>query len=398
MTTNMDNLAGRLVLKPKEDRRIRAGHLWIFSNEIAEMRGVDANGDLVDVFRAEGQFVGRAYYNRNTLIAARLLSRHDDEINTAFFVKHFRKAKEYRESVMGDIRSGRLIYSEGDLLPGLIVDRYEDWLVVQIFTAGMERLRDFIIESLIEVYAPKGILLRNDTSYRELEGLLSGVEIVFGEVPLRITIEEAGVRFVVDPYEGHKTGFYFDQRDTRTAARKIAPGRKVLDCFSYTGGFAVNYALGGASSVLAIDESESVLSLLDENSRLNGVENIITFERANCFERLRKLALDGERFDLITLDPPAFVKSKSKLKTAISGYREINMTAMKLLSPGGILVTCSCSMNLTDEAFQSLLRTAARDARRGFRIRSFITQSADHPILQAMPETQYLRCYILEAI
>lgn len=394
----MTNQIGQLILKPKEDRRIRAGHLWIFSNEIAQVSDVEANGGLVNIYRAEGQFVGRAYYNRNTLIAARLLSRHDDDLDTAFFVKRFRKAKDYRESVMGAMSSGRLIYTEGDLLPGLIVDRYEDWLVVQIFTAGMERLRDFIIEALVEVYTPKGVLLRNDTSYRELEGLASNVETVFGEVPSRIVIEEAGARFMVDPFEGHKTGFYFDQRDTRAAARMIASGRKALDCFSYTGGFAINYALGGAVSVLAVDESETALSLLNENARLNGVENIITTERGNCFEKLRTLNAEGERFDLITLDPPAFVKSKSKLKTAISGYREINMTAMKLLSPGGILVTCSCSMNLTDEAFQSLLRTAARDARRSFRVRNFITQSADHPILQAMPETQYLRCYILEAI
>jgi len=389
---------GRLILKPKEDRRLRAGHLWIFSNEIAETSGADDNGGLVDVFQARGQFVGRGYYNRHTLIAARILTRHSEVIDTAFFIKRFRKALAYRESVMGQVRSGRLVYSEGDLLPGLIVDRYEDRLVVQLFTAGMEKLREVIIEALKEVLAPKGILLRNDTSYRELEGLSSSVEVIFGEVPSRVTIEEAGVRFMVDPFAGHKTGFYFDQRDTRAAARGLASGRRVLDCFCYSGGFAINYALGEATSVLAVDESEAALSLLAENAHLNGVENIITTERANCFEKLRNLAAEGERFDLITLDPPAFVKSKSKLKTAIAGYREINMTAMKLLSPGGILVTCSCSMNLADDAFQSVLRTAARDAHRTFRVRRFLTQSADHPILQAMLETQYLRCYILEAL
>ncbi|MEW6412049.1 MAG: class I SAM-dependent rRNA methyltransferase [Candidatus Zixiibacteriota bacterium] len=389
---------GKLILKPKEDRRVRSGHLWIFSNEIAEVHGGDSDGGIVDVVGSRGQFVGRGYYNRHTLIAARILSLHQEAIDTEFFSKRFHKALAHRKATLGPVRSARVVYSEGDLLPGLIVDRYEDYLVVQLLTAGMESMREIILEALIEVFKPKGVLLRNDTSYRELEGLPLEVGIVHGEVPQRITIDEAGASFIIDPHSGHKTGFYFDQRDTRAAARAMAKGRRVLDCFSYTGGFAINYALGGASSVLALDESQPALDILTENANLNKVASIVTTEKANCFDKLHALTDDGEKFDLITLDPPAFVKSKSQLKAALTGYREINLRAMRLLSPGGILVTCSCSMNLTDDAFQSVLRTAARDARRRFRVRDFITQSADHPILQAMPETQYLRCYVLEAV
>ncbi|MEW5794758.1 MAG: class I SAM-dependent rRNA methyltransferase [Candidatus Zixiibacteriota bacterium] len=387
-----------LRLKPKEDRRIRAGHLWVFSNEIADVCDFGENGDLVDVLSDRGKFLGRAYYNKHSLIAARILTDRKEEIDTAFLVRKLQAALAYRQQLFGVFSSGRVVFSEGDLLPGLIVDKYDNCLVVQILTLGMERLRASIVEALLEVFGPEGILLRNDSSYRQLETLPESVDAVYGAVPERIEIEESGARFVVDPYHGQKTGFFFDQRDTRAIVRQLARDRRTLDCFCYSGGFAVNAALGGASSVVAADSSQSALELLGENAELNGVADKITATREDCFDLLRRLSDERGHFDLIILDPPAFVKSKSQLKAAVAGYREINMSAMKLLSPGGILVTCSCSQNLSVSAFQELLRSAARDAHVRFRQRAFLTQSADHPILQAMPETQYLKCFVLERL
>jgi 23S rRNA (cytosine1962-C5)-methyltransferase len=387
-----------LVLKPREDRRIRAGHLWVFSNEIDRVIGLMENGDLVDVINARGRFCGRAYYNRNTLIAARLLTDSREEIDTAFMTRRIRQAAELRESMLGPVPSCRMVYSEGDLLPGLIVDKYNEYLVVQLLTLGMEKLRRPIIASLMEVFDPGGILLRNDSPYRELETLPLETCIAEGNIPETMVIDEGGVRFEVDLSRGQKTGFYFDQRLSRFLVRRLAEGRRVLDCFCYTGGFSINCALGGARSVLAVDDSAAALENLRRNARLNGVSAVVDTLAGNCFDVLRDLASRKEYFDLIILDPPAFVKSRSRLKTGVAGYREINMTSMKMLSPNGLLLTCSCSQNLSREAFQSLLRIAARDAGRRFRINHFLTQAPDHPILHAMPETQYLKCFVLQAI
>ena len=387
-----------LILKPKEDRRIRAGHLWVFSNEISELRDVGENGDLVDLLSDRGKFFGRAYYNRHSLIAARILTDRREDIDSAFFVRRLRGAVGYRQGLLGDTPSCRMVFSEGDLMPGLIVDKYNNYLVVQLLTLGMERQRQLILEALIEVLAPDGILLRNDSSYRQLEGLPESVEVTHGSVPETVEIEEVGVRFAVDPYHGQKTGFFFDQRDTRATVRRLARGRRVLDCFCYSGGFSLNAAVGDASSVISVDSSTTALDLLKKNAELNGVGHKITPRREDCFDLLRVLVTEREKFDLIILDPPAFVKSKSQLKAAVAGYREINVSAMKLLAKGGILVTCSCSQNLSVPAFHDLVRNAARDAGVRMRRRAFLTQAGDHPILQAMPETQYLKCFVLERL
>ncbi len=389
---------GEIRLKPKEDRRIRAGHLWVFSNEIAEVREPGENGDLVDVVSDRGKFLGRGYYNKHSLIAARILTSKRTDIDKAFFVKRIRNAAAHRKNTLGEIRSCRMVYSEGDLLPGLIVDKYENYLVAQLLTLGMERLRPLLLEALIEVFSPDGILLRNDSSYRKLETLQEAVEIVHGRVPEIVEIDEAGVKIAVDPHHGQKTGFFFDQRETRAAVRLLANGRRVLDCFCYSGGFSINAAMGGATSVVAVDSSANALETVTKNAELNGVGDKINVTREDCFEFLRQQVESREQFDLIVLDPPAFVKSKAQLKAAVAGYRDINISAMKLLSPGGILVTCSCSQNLVTTAFQELLRSAARDGHVQFRQRAFITQSSDHPILHAMPETQYLKCFVLERI
>lgn len=386
---------GEIVLKPKEDRRIRAGHLWVFSNEISEVRELGENGDPVDVLSDRGKFLGRAYYNKHSLIAARILTDRREDIDSAFFVRRLTSAVAYRQDLLGETASCRMVFSEGDLLPGLIVDKYDNYLVVQLLTLGMERQRQLILEALAEVFAAAGILLRNDSSYRQLETLPESVEIAHGSVPETVEIEEAGVRFAVDSHRGQKTGFFFDQRDTRAMVRGLSNGRRVLDCFCYSGGFSVNAAAGGASGVISVDSSTTALDLLHRNAELNGVSEKITSRREDCFELLREFVKAREKFDLIILDPPAFVKSKSQLKAAVAGYREINLTAMKLLAKGGILVTCSCSQNLSAPAFQDLLRTAARDAGVRMRQRAFLTQAGDHPILQGMPETQYLKCFVL---
>jgi 23S rRNA (cytosine1962-C5)-methyltransferase len=389
---------GELRLKPKEDRRIRAGHLWVFSNEIAELREPGENGDIVDVLSDRGKFLGRAYYNKHSLIAARILTWQREDIDLAFFVKRLKQAQEYRRQVLGDSRSGRMVYSESDLLPGLIVDKYEKYLVVQMLTLGMERLRPMVLEALIEVFAPEGVILRNDSSYRKLETLQEAVEVVHGIVPETVEIDEAGVRISVDPHHGQKTGFFFDQRDTRAEVRRLADGRRVLDCFCYSGGFSINAVVGGAMTVTSVDSSANALETVMTNAELNGVGNRVKVQREDCFDFLRRQVAERVKYDLIVLDPPAFVKSKAQLKAAIAGYRDINLSAMKLLPPGGILVTCSCSQNLPTITFQELLRSAARDTHTQFRQRAFITQAADHPILHAMPETQYLKCFVLERI
>jgi 23S rRNA (cytosine1962-C5)-methyltransferase len=389
---------GELILKQTEDRRIRAGHLWVFSNEIAEARDVGENGEVVDVVSSRGRFLGRAYYNQHSLIAARLLTNRREEIDRAFFVGRLTKAFEYRKEVLASVRSGRMVFSESDLLPGLIVDKYESWLVVQLLTLGMERFRETVLSALVEVFSPRGILLRNDSPFRRFESLSDEVTVVHGELPAQVEIDEAGARFTVDLRSGQKTGFFFDQRDNREMVKRLAYGKRVLDCFCYSGGFAINAARGGAVSVLAVDNSQAALEMLMRNAELNGVTDRITPTRADCFDFLRELSKSSDRFDLIVLDPPAFVKSKSQLKAGLAGYREINLTAMKLLSPDGILVTCSCSQNLSVPAFEEVLRAAAHDARVRFRRRAFLTQAADHPILQAMPETQYLKGFVLQKI
>ncbi len=388
----------KLILKPKEDYRIKAGHLWVFSNEIDKITDLGENGQLVEVVNSNGQFLGQAYYNRHTLIAARFLTRKREEINTDFFVRRLQEAKIWREHIYGTDCSCRLVYSEGDFLPGVIIDRYDKYLVVQILTLGMENLREYLLESIIEVFKPEGILFRNDSAFRKLEGLELETEVVFGIIPDKVIIEEVGARFNIDMKEGQKTGFFFDQRDTRALVKQLAIKQKVLDCFSYTGGFSINSALGGATSVMAVDESSPALEILQENTHINKINNIVTTLQGNCFNILRDFHSHKNQFDLIILDPPAFIKSKSNLKSGLSGYREINRSAMRLLAPGGILVTCSCSQNLNIEDFKNIIFQAAISTGKHFFLRNFFTQAQDHPVLQAMPETQYLKGFVLQTL
>jgi 23S rRNA (cytosine1962-C5)-methyltransferase len=265
-------------------------------------------------------------------------------------------------------------------------------------TLGIEKLSAQIIEALANVLNPKGILLRNDSPAREREGLQQKVELAYGEIPDKVVIDEYGLKFQVDLKSGQKTGFFFDQRENCQMVRNIARDKRVLDCFCYSGGFALNACQGGATSVLAVDESESALQLARTNSELNGFGGKVTVLQADCFEKLRDLHNRGEKFDLIILDPPAFVKSKEKLGEALKGYKEINLSAMKLLTPEGILVTCSCSYQLSEQDFLKMLRSAARDSKRSFKLLKFTSQAPDHPVLLSMPETKYLKSAFLQAL
>ena len=389
---------GKDYLKEKEERRVKAGHLWIFNNEIASLEELHENGEIVDIFTWGQKFVGRGYYNRHSLIADRLLTYEKQAIGPDFFSSRIQQAIQYRKNLYPELDSYRLIYSEGDLLPGLIVDKYADYLSVQFQTLGMERFSALILASLIELLNPKGIILRNDSPSREREGLEQKVEVVHGEIPERVMIDEYGLKFQVDLRAGQKTGFFFDQRENRRLIRELSQDKKVLDCFCYSGGFGLNALKGGATSVLAVDESESALELVRSSAEVNRLSERITTQPGDCFQVLRDLVKKKMSFDLIILDLPAFVKTKEKLSEGMKGYKEINLSAMKLLSKEGILVTCSCSYQLSAEDFSKTLRSAARDARRSFKLLNFTTQAPDHPILLAMPETQYLKCAFLQAL
>lgn len=381
-----------LKLKKREERRIQRGHPWVFSNELEHVPQDVAPGELVDVVSHDGKFIGRGYVNPKTLIAVRLLTRHQEEIDIDFFRKRIAAARDLRDR-LGFGESFRAVFSEGDGLAGLIVDKYADTLVVQSLTAGIERRLDDVLAALREVYAPKAIVLRNDVASRDLEGLPQERKIVFGETNGRVVIEESGIRYAVDVLEGQKTGFFFDQRENRLALKGLVQGRRTLDCFCYVGAWALSAAKYGASEVTGIDESEKALRLAEENAAMNNLP--VRFQVGNVFDELRSREQKKERFGCIILDPPAFVKSRAKVREALKGYREINLRAMRLLERGGVLVTCSCSHHIDAELFREMLIDAASSAGRQARVLEWRSQARDHPVLLAARETQYLKCAIL---
>jgi len=389
----------RIRLEKNEDKRIREGHLWVFSNEIEDSSEVKGEGEVVEVEDFKGNFLAKGYYNRHSLIAVRVLSyQKDEKIDKNFFFKRMEQALKYRQRLYPQLSSYRVVYSEGDFLPGLIIDKYEKNLVLQILTLGMERFEEEIILTCESLFSPVRIVLRNDTSFRELEGLVQGVKLVKGDLENPILIEEFGLKFFVDLKEGQKTGFFFDQKENRLMGAIYARDRKVLDCFCYTGAWGITAAKNGAKGVLGIDSSQKSLELAKKNAKLNETEKLCTFVKGDAFEILRGLAQKGEKFDMVILDPPAFVKSKSKLVEGMKGYKEINLQALKLLDNRGILISCSCSHNLSKDLFVEIIKSAAKDARKTLRLIEFRTQAKDHPILLSMPETEYLKCAILEVI
>jgi 23S rRNA (cytosine1962-C5)-methyltransferase len=388
----------RLVLRRNQDRRVRGGHPWIFSNEIERLEGDPEPGAVLEVVDARGAFLGRAYWNPHSLIAARLLTRGRDEIDAGFFVKRIERALRLRESVLPGESALRLIYGEADLLPGLVVDRYGDVLVTQVLTLGIENRQDLVREALSRVLKPRGVIRAADSPLRALEGLPLARDLWWGEVPERLEVSIEGFTVEVDPWHGQKTGLFLDQRVNRRRAEARAHGRRVLDLFCYQGEWSLHAVRGGAESVLAVDSSEGALAAARRNLERNAATERVELARADAFDRARELEQAGRRFGLVIVDPPALIKSRRHVAAGARAYREINRAAMAMLDEEGVLITCSCSHHLDDTLFRQVLIEASRAARRPFRVLEWEGESPDHPQLLAVPETHYLKCAVLQAL
>ncbi|MFQ5839591.1 MAG: class I SAM-dependent rRNA methyltransferase [Candidatus Methylomirabilales bacterium] len=386
----------KVVLRRFGERRVRAGHPWIYRSEIAGMADDPEPGGVVDVVDERKRFLGRGTFHPTSQIAIRLLTTIDEPIDSNFFTGRLQAALAYRESLAIPSNASRLVFSEADGLPGLLVDRYGDLVALQILTAGMERLRDLFLPVIQGLLQPSGVYLRNDAASRLLEGLPRSVGFFGAPRDPTVEITEGGVHFRVNVASGQKTGFFLDQRDNRCTVQDLARGRTVLDAFCYTGGFALHAARGGATLVEGIDISPEAVTAATENARLNGLGDQCQFRTANAFDELRALERTSRRFDLVILDPPAFTKGKETVATALRGYKEINLRALKLLRPGGTLVTSSCSYHVDEMTFLRMLQEAATDARVRCRVRAVRTQAPDHPVLLGIKETKYLKCVVLE--
>lgn len=382
-----------VVVSSRGAERIHSGHLWVYRSDV---RGVEAEGGSVArVTDERGRFLGHAFYSDRSQIAVRLLTRYDVPVDRAFFKKRFEQARAYRQRIVEDSDSYRLIYSEGDFLPSLIVDRYGDYFSIQTLSQSTERLKNEFVEILAELFSPKGILERNDPRVRLLEGLEQKTSVLYGEIPAEVVSKENGILFAYDLLGGQKTGSFLDQRENHRAARRYASG-EILDCFTYRGGFALSVA-DRAERVEAVDLSSAALEAGRRNQKRNGIENV-TFREANCFDILKEYDEAGRKFDMVILDPPAFAKNREGVAAAERGYKEINLRALKILKPGGYLVTCSCSYHVSESLFLEILAEAANDARRAVTVCERRTQAQDHPILLTMPETMYLKCLIVKTI
>ena len=395
-------------VSPKAERSIRAGHPWLYAEEIRSVTGSLAPGGITDVLTQKGAWLGAGVYSPESKIAVRILSGNANERFTdAFFERRVQYALEYRRRVMGaDFNACRLIFGEADGLPGVTVDRFEDVLVTQILSLGMEMRKDVIYRALARQLAEmgaeiRGVYERSESALRAKEGL----EVVSGwyeGLPhsggTSTVITENGIKYTVDFAQGQKTGFFLDQKYNRHAAARIAPGLRVLDCFTHTGSFALNCAAAGAERVTAVDVSESAVALARANAALNGLEDRMDFLAADVFELLPRLLEEGARYDFIILDPPAFTKSRRTVHSAERGYKEINYRAMRLLPRGGYLATASCSHFMGSENFEHMLRSAARDANVGLREIEVRKQAPDHPVLWNVPETEYLKFYLFQIV
>lgn len=396
---------------PKAERSLRAGHPWVYGEEITAVEGGYRNGDMVDVVSSKGRYLGTGWVNDHSKIRVRILSRNaNDTFDEAFFRRRVRYALDYRKTVMGpaDYRCCRLIFGEADQFPGLTVDRFENVLVTQTLSLGMEQRKKWVFRALVEGLREDGAEIaalyeRNDVAIRELEGLRQNkgfypLEGLRDDLDGHVIITENGLRYDVDYIEGQKTGFFLDQKYNRQAAARLAQGRRVLDCFTHTGAFALNAAAAGAAHVTAVDVSQFALELAAENGRRNGLTNL-DFLCADVFDLLTRMARAKKcDYDYIILDPPAFTKSRATADRAYHGYKEINLKAMRLLPRGGYLATCSCSHFMSDEMFRRMLREAAQDAGVTLRQIEARQQAPDHPILPGVPETDYLKFYLLQVV
>ena len=384
-------------LAPNKNRRIENGHPWVYANEVAKIDGKPQIGEIVHIENHKGKFVGKGYYNPNSLICTRILSRNPQQkIDFQFFRNQIEQAKQYREH-LGFKDTYRLVFGEADFLPALVIDKFKDYFVVQSMAYGIDQYKTQICQALAELFAPKGIYERNDVPVRELEGLPQQTGYLLGDFPTDLIIEENQFKFQIDIANGQKTGYFLDQTENRASIAPFVKDRTVLDCFCHTAPFAVHAAGYGAKKVIALDISQHAINSAKQNADLNQLTNI-EFVVANAFDWLKDIAQTNTQFDTVILDPPAFTKSRGNIQNALRGYKEINLRGMKLTKKGGFLITCTCSHFIKPEVFREVLAEAAIDAGRQIREVMFKTQGKDHPILWGVDETLYLKFYVLQVL
>jgi len=389
-------MMSKVLLKRKIAPRVANGHPWIFANEVEKIEGAPEAGGVVDVHFFDGKFLGKGYYNPQSQIMVRLLTRDKKEtVNDEFFLNKIRECWQYRQQI-GYTENCRLVFGEADSLPQLIIDKFNDYFVIQTIALGMDVWKPAIVAALQTLFNPKGIYERNDVPVRELEGLPQQKGFLSAPFDTKIIINENGLKFHVDVENGQKTGYFLDQQDNRKAIQNVVKGADVLGAFTYTGTFEIHAAHYGARSVLGLDISQNAVDQANRNAELNGLEKIVKFEVANAFDVLKQWGKEDKRWDVVMLDPPAFTKSRANIEKAITGYKEINLRGMKLIKPGGFLVTSSCTNLVNPELFLKIIDMAAKDARRKIRQVVFQTQSSDHPIVWGMENTQYLKFLIIE--
>ena len=380
-------MKNQIVLKKNEEHRITAGHQWVFSNEIASLRGIPETGEVVELLRHDQKFLGLGFYHPHSLIAFRYLTPEQEEIGFSFFERRIKQAFSLRQKLYPGSETFRLVHGESDFLPGLIIDKYNEYISLQILSAGMDKQTETVCEVLETMFHPKAIVARNDVAVRTLEELPLEKKVLRGNAG--VTIINDGVKFEVNVLNGQKTGFFLDQRENRKAIHRYAAGGSVLDCFCNEGGFALHAASAKAAGVRGLDISESAIAKARVNARLNSAE--VDFEIGDVSETLKMLSEKNKKFDMVILDPPSFTKSKKNIPAALRGYKDINSAALRLINVGGFLVTASCSHHITEDGFLSAIEQAAIKARRDVQLLEFAGAAPDHPVIPAMPETKYLK-------
>jgi 23S rRNA (cytosine1962-C5)-methyltransferase len=396
MTQPLTVPTARVRLAAERDAPRYHGHLWIFDGHIAEVLGSPAAGELVDVYTSQKRFFGRGFYNPHSKIRVRLLTFQEEPIDEAFFKGRIRNATALRRIVASATDACRLVHGESDLLPGLVIDRFADVAVMQTLSYGMDQRKELLGEVLMQEIGARAIYLRNDAKSRTLEGLQLSKGFLRGEGGTTVNIHEGNARFMVDIAEGQKTGWFCDQRENRLAAALFAKGKTVLEAFCHSGAFGIQAALAGAQSVEGLDVSAAAVALAQAHAAQNQVASHCLYRQADAFDELRALDRNQQHYDMVILDPPAFARSKQAVTHALAGYKEVNLRALRLLNPGGFLVTCSCSQPIGDHDFWMMVQAAARDARRQIRLLEQRGQGPDHPVLAGMPETRYLKCLIVQ--
>lgn len=386
-----------VILKPGKERRLRAGHAWVYAGEVARVTGTVADGDAVAIRDAKGRPLGRGLFNRQSQIVVRRYTLGTEDFDEEWLRNRLRAAEAYRQQLYGPRQTSyRVVYGESDQLPGLIVDRYGAYLVVQALTLGVDRRKPVVVRLLEELFRPHAIVERSDAHTRQLEGLSPCKGLLAGTLGGPVDVECAGLRWEVDLLEDQKTGFFLDQRENYARVAAWAEGRRVLDCFSYHGGFALAAAARGARSVEAIEISEAAVTRARRNAERNGLVGRVEFVCANAFDVLKQKAQQSPRYDLIVLDPPSFTRTRERVDDAVRGYKEINLRALKMLAPGGVLATFTCSHHVGWDLFAAIVLDAAADARRMVRVVERLTQARDHPVTLGIPETEYLRGFLLQ--